>query len=45
VIVLEASGWGPLRAGDGHLLIDFNPRFDNQLAFDVARGLPLPGMV
>ncbi len=27
------------------LLIDFNPRFYNQLAFDVARSLPLPRMV
>ena len=34
-----------LRAGGRHLLIDFNPRFYNQLAFDVARGLPLPQMV
>jgi hypothetical protein len=25
-------------------LIDFNPRFYNQLALDVARGLPLPQM-
>jgi D-aspartate ligase len=24
------------------LLIDFNPRFYNQMAFDIARGLPLP---
>jgi predicted ATP-grasp superfamily ATP-dependent carboligase len=28
-----------------HLLIDFNPRFYNQLAFDIARGLPLPSVV
>jgi predicted ATP-grasp superfamily ATP-dependent carboligase len=34
-----------LRVGGSHLLIDFNPRFYNQLAFDVARGLPLPHMV
>jgi predicted ATP-grasp superfamily ATP-dependent carboligase len=25
-----------------HVLIDFNPRFYNQMAFDIARGLPLP---
>jgi hypothetical protein len=25
-----------------HLLIDFNPRFYSQMAFDIARGLPLP---
>jgi D-aspartate ligase len=24
------------------VLIDFNPRFYNQMAFDIARGLPLP---
>ncbi len=34
-----------VRAGGRNLLIDFNPRFYNQLAFDVARGLPLPQMV
>jgi D-aspartate ligase len=28
--------------GERQLLIDMNPRFYNQLAFDVARGLPLP---
>jgi predicted ATP-grasp superfamily ATP-dependent carboligase len=27
------------------LLIDFNPRFYNQMAFDIARGLPLPLLV
>ena len=27
------------------LLIDFNGRFYNQLAFDIARGMDLPGMV
>jgi D-aspartate ligase len=27
---------------DGPLLIDFNPRFYNQMAFDIARGVPLP---
>jgi predicted ATP-grasp superfamily ATP-dependent carboligase len=31
--------------GDDRLLIDFNPRFYNQLAFDVARGLELPLIV
>jgi D-aspartate ligase len=31
--------------GGRRLLIDHNPRFYNQLAFDVARGLPLPEMV
>jgi D-aspartate ligase len=31
--------------GDERLLIDFNPRFYNQLAFDVARGLELPLIV
>lgn len=28
--------------GDRRLLIDFNPRFYNQMAFDIARGSPLP---
>lgn len=28
--------------GDRSLLIDFNPRFYGQMAFDVGRGLPLP---
>jgi predicted ATP-grasp superfamily ATP-dependent carboligase len=28
-----------------HLLIDFNPRFYNQLAFDVVRGMSTPEMV
>lgn len=28
--------------GDRRLLIDFNPRFYSQMAFDVARGMPLP---
>ncbi|MGA2447173.1 MAG: carbamoyl-phosphate synthase [Polyangiaceae bacterium] len=31
-----------IRVGGRSLLIDANPRFYNQLAFDVARGLPLP---
>ena len=31
--------------GEDRLLIDFNPRFYNQLAFDVARGLELPMFV
>jgi D-aspartate ligase len=34
-----------IRVGNRDLLIDFNPRFYNQLAYDVARGLPLPQMV
>ena len=34
-----------VRVGDRHMLIDFNPRFYNQLAFDIARGLPLPMIV
>lgn len=28
--------------GTRRLLIDFNPRFYNQMGFDIARGLPLP---
>jgi len=28
--------------GGSQLLIDFNPRFYGQMAFDIARGLPLP---
>jgi D-aspartate ligase len=28
--------------GDKRLLIDFNPRFFSQMAFDIARGLPIP---
>ena len=28
--------------GDQKLLIDFNPRFYNHMAFEVQRGLPLP---
>jgi D-aspartate ligase len=31
-----------VRVGERQLLIDMNPRFYNQLAFDIARGLPLP---
>ena len=31
--------------GDRRLLIDFNPRFYSQMAFDIARGLPLPMLV
>lgn len=34
-----------IKTEDDYLLIDFNPRFYNQLAFDVARGLPLPQIV
>lgn len=33
-----------MRAGDRLLLIDMNPRFYNQLALDVARGLRLPSL-
>ncbi len=46
--MLEALGYFGVfeielvRAGGRQLLIDLNPRFYNQLAFDVARGLPLP---
>lgn len=31
-----------IRQGPRFLLLDFNPRFYGQMAFDVARGLPLP---
>jgi predicted ATP-grasp superfamily ATP-dependent carboligase len=31
-----------IQKDDRHLLIDFNPRFYNQMAFDIERGLPLP---
>lgn len=31
-----------VREGDRHLLIDFNPRFFGEMAFDVDRGLDLP---
>jgi D-aspartate ligase len=34
-----------IKSGDAYLLIDFNPRFYNQLAFDIARGLPLSRIV
>jgi D-aspartate ligase len=34
-----------ISVGGRYLLIDFNPRYYNQLAFDVARGLPLPTIV
>lgn len=34
-----------LLAGDPPLLIDFNPRFYGELAFEVARGLPSPWLV
>lgn len=33
-----------VQVGERHVLIDFNPRFYNQMAFDVARGLPLPSL-
>lgn len=31
-----------IETSDHPVLIDFNPRFYNQMAFDIARGLPLP---
>ena len=31
-----------LPAGGRHLLIDFNPRYYHHLAFEIARGMPLP---
>jgi len=31
--------------GERRMLIDFNPRFYSQMAFDIARGLPLPLLV
>ncbi|MEJ0099024.1 MAG: carbamoyl-phosphate synthase [Pseudomonadota bacterium] len=31
-----------IRNGDKYLMIDFNPRFYGQMAFDIARGLQLP---
>ncbi len=31
-----------IRTGDDFLLIDFNPRFYSQMAFEVDRGMPLP---
>jgi predicted ATP-grasp superfamily ATP-dependent carboligase len=34
-----------LTASERHLLIDFNPRYYHYLAFDIARGMPLPLMV
>jgi D-aspartate ligase len=34
-----------IEVGDRRLLIDLNPRFYNQLAYDIARGLALPHMV
>jgi predicted ATP-grasp superfamily ATP-dependent carboligase len=33
-----------IKQGSRFLLIDFNPRFYGQMAFDIARGLPLPLM-
>lgn len=33
-----------VRTGERNVLIDFNPRFYNQMGFDVARGLPLPSL-
>jgi D-aspartate ligase len=32
-------------SGERRLLIDFNPRFYSQMAFDIARGLPIPMLV
>lgn len=34
-----------IREGDRHLLIDFNPRFYGQMAFEAARGLPIANLV
>lgn len=34
-----------ISVGERRLLIDFNPRFYNQMAFDIARGMPLPLLV
>jgi len=34
-----------IRSRDRLLLIDFNPRYYNQMAFEIARGLPLPLLV
>jgi hypothetical protein len=31
-----------IRQGPRFLLLDFNPRFYGQMAFDIARGVPLP---
>jgi predicted ATP-grasp superfamily ATP-dependent carboligase len=31
--------------GDRRLLIDFNPRFFSQMAFDVSRGVPIPKLM
>lgn len=31
-----------IHSDDRYLMIDFNPRFYGQMAFDVARGLPIP---
>jgi predicted ATP-grasp superfamily ATP-dependent carboligase len=34
-----------IKCEDKYLMIDFNPRFYGQMAFDIARGLPVPLMV
>jgi predicted ATP-grasp superfamily ATP-dependent carboligase len=34
-----------VHVGERYLLIDFNPRFYGQMAFEVARGMPLPLLV
>lgn len=34
-----------IRSGDGFDLIDFNPRYYGQMALEIGRGLPIPGMV
>jgi D-aspartate ligase len=34
-----------IRSADRRLLIDFNPRYYNQMGFEIARGLPLPLLV
>jgi predicted ATP-grasp superfamily ATP-dependent carboligase len=39
------SEFVPIAATGEHMLIDFNPRFYGQMAFEVARGMPLPAFV
>jgi len=39
------SEFVPVAATGKHMLIDFNPRFYGQMAFEVARGMPLPAFV
>jgi predicted ATP-grasp superfamily ATP-dependent carboligase len=49
-LCLQVGYYGAFEAefveeGGRSLLIDFNPRFYGQMAFDIARGLPLPLLV